>query len=103
MQDKKNKINKIVIDTTNYQTIDLDLIDKNTLKHIIEKIKKRKCCKQIQVRDTFKGYHIIISCKKDCDECRMVFDDQKRYYYDQYRPKHLRNILWTEKYYKMVM
>ena len=82
-----------------YNTIDLDGIDKNELGHIVEKIYRKKCCKTIEVRDTFKGYHLIIYCRKDCDLCRLLYDDQNRYTMDLRRPKHLRNILWTEKYY----
>lgn len=101
---KNNSI--IKVRTTRYQTIDLDQVDKYTLYNIINKIKykgkKENCNTRIYVKDTFKGYHIIIECKKECDLCRLVFDDDRRYYYDQYRPKHLRNVLWTNKYYKKV-
>jgi len=85
-----------------YQTIDLDGIDKIELARIIGKIFRLKCNKTIKVRDTYKGYHLIIYCYRDCDLCRLVFDDQDRYTMDLRRPRHLRNILWTEKYYDRV-
>lgn len=85
-----------------YQTIDLDGIDKIELARIIGKIFRLKCNKTIEVRDTYKGYHLIIYCYRDCDLCRLVFDDQDRYTMDLRRPRHLRNILWTEKYYDRV-
>jgi len=34
-----------------------------------------------------------IDCKKKCDLCRMVFDDDIRYFYDQYRESESQNVL----------
>lgn len=89
---------KIVIREPYYQTVDLDKIGKSELNHIVGKISRMKCCKRITIRETFKGYHLVIECSKECDLCRLVFDDRRRYLFDNNRDKLLRNVLWTDKY-----
>jgi len=86
-------------------TIDLDKpyprwktgFPKPLLNKIIYKISKCKYLKEIQVRDSRnKGYHIILYCKRDCDLCRLVFDDQDRYARDLFRKPITRNVLFTK-------
>jgi len=82
-----------------YNTIDLDYCDKETLKRIVYKIKKCKYLLYIEVKDSnYKGYHIKLFCSKDCDLCRLVFDDDKRYFADiTNRFPFEQNILWDNK------
>lgn len=83
---------------TFYNTIDLDKIDKEQLQTIINKIKQNKCLKDIQVKDSSsKGYHLLLTCNRECDVCRMVFDDQKRYEMDNNRDLKYQNTLFTSK------
>jgi hypothetical protein len=92
-----DKCDRIIIEYPYYSTVDLDYCDKNKLARIIAKI--RRCSKliKVKVRETNKGYHLIIFCKHRCEVCRMVFDDQTRYCADMNRLIYLRNILWTRK------
>lgn len=81
-------------------TLDLDKINKEQLEIITQKIKNNECCKEVIIRDSnTKGYHIIIICRKNCDLCRFVFDDAKRYDIDSVMPLRLRDFLFTEKIY----
>jgi len=89
--------NRIVIEHPYYSTVDLDFCDKEKLSRIASKITSCKKLIKVKVRDTNKGYHLIIFCKVNCERCRMVFDDQTRYMADENRPAFLRNILWTRK------
>lgn len=84
-----------------FQTIDLDFCNKSKLERIVYKIINMPCCIEMEVRPTWRGYHLIIYCTRRCDVCRLLYDDFMRYAYDLYRPPHLRNILWTAKYYGM--
>jgi len=84
--------------TDYYNTIDLDKIDKEQLERIISKIKTNPCLKNIQVKDSStKGYHLLLTCNRKCDICRIVFDDQKRLEMDNNRPLKLQNTLFTSK------
>ena len=87
-----------------YNTIDLDLNprlpdnDKYLLKRIIEKIVLCDSCLEIEYKDSnSKGYHIIFSCSRNCDLCRFVFDDAKRFMLDLRRPEWRQNILFDIK------
>jgi hypothetical protein len=83
-----------------YQNLDLDKINKEELKTIIEKIKKNPCCLSVNFKDSStKGYHVSIICNKKCDICRFVFDDQKRYEIDLGRDEKFKNTTFTEKEY----
>ena len=46
---------------------------------------------------SFKGCHIELFCLKDCDICRMCYDDDKHFAYDMNRPEYARNILFDKK------
>lgn len=81
-----------------YNTIDLDKVDKEQLQTIINKIKQNKCLKDIQVKDSSsKGYHLLLTCNRQCDICRIVFDDQKRLEMDSNRELKYQNTLFTSK------
>lgn len=87
-----------------YNTIDLDINprlpnnDKYLLKRIIEKISLCESCLYIKVLDSqSKGYHIFFYCSQDCDLCRFVFDDDKRYALDTKRPNWRQNIMFDIK------
>jgi hypothetical protein len=83
---------------TFYNTIDLDKVDKQQLADIVSKITAKPCCLSLQYKDSSsKGYHISIVCSKQCDVCRMVFDDQKRFEMDSNRDIKFQNTLFTEK------
>ena len=84
----------------NLQTLDLDKIDKHQLERILAKIDNcpfqasDQSRDDYEVRDTQKGYHVIIYCPEGCDNCRFVFDDPRRYGMDFKRPSHLTNVLF---------
>ncbi|MCS7367273.1 MAG: hypothetical protein NDF52_05285 [archaeon YNP-WB-062] len=92
-----DKCDRIIIEYPYYSTIDLDYCDKGKLARIIAKIIQCKWLIKVKVRDTNKGYHLILFCKRKCELCRMAFDDQTRFFADFNRPLYLRNILWTRK------
>lgn len=83
-----------------YNSLDLDKVTKEELSVIVAKITIRKCCKAIQVKDSFsKGYHILLTCERECDICRLAFDDQKRLEMDSNRDRKFQNTLFDEKEY----
>jgi len=83
---------------TYYNTLDIDNSDKENLSNIIQKIVNKKCCLTLGFNDSStKGYHIKLVCSKKCDECRLVFDDVRRFELDSVREEKFRNVLFTEK------
>lgn len=46
---------------------------------------------------SFKGCHIELFCRIDCDICRMCYDDAKHFEYDMNRPDYARNIAFASK------
>jgi len=81
-----------------YNTIDLDKVDKQQLNAIVNKIQAKPCCLSLQYKDSSsKGYHISLICKKACEICRLVFDDQKRLEMDSNRDMKFRNTLFSSK------
>jgi hypothetical protein len=87
-----------------YNTIDLDINpripnnDNHLLEKIVEKISLCEYSYFIQVLDSnSKGYHILFYCSKNCDLCRFVFDDDKRYSLDVERPEWRQNIMFDIK------
>ena len=79
-----------------YSTLDLDKVDNDHLEMVINKL----ChCPKNQMHtfswlDTQKGYHVIFSCLKECNDCRLVFDDPIRWDIDFKRPNCLQNVLF---------
>lgn len=81
-------------------TLDLDNYTKEQLANLEKKIKQCPNCLNIMHKDSnSKGYHVTIICNKDCDNCRFVFDDQKRYEIDFGRDTKFQNTLFDEKEY----
>ena len=87
-----------------YNTIDLDINsrmpnnDKYLKDRIIQLISLCESCVQIQCFDSnSKGYHIIFYCSINCDLCRFVFDDSKRYSLDLRRLDIRQNVLFDIK------
>lgn len=79
-------------------TLDIDSNDKELIKRICYKF---CCCLYIHdfefKHSTSKGCHFILKCYIECDKCRLVFDDFRRFAYDQYRPEWAKNILFNKK------
>lgn len=83
---------------TFYNTIDLDKTDKEQLSRIVQKIVSNPCCLSLQYKDSnSKGYHISLICLRECDICRVVFDDQKRLEMDSNRDIKFQNTLFSDK------
>lgn len=81
-----------------YNTLDLDFKTKEELALIISKISKcNHFIKFKEISDSYKGFHLAFICSSECDLCRLVFDDQLRYYYDLFRPVYSRNVLFDTK------
>jgi hypothetical protein len=81
-----------------YNTIDIDTTDKETIFYTVSNIlnmnRRFHCLAKIYINpSSLKGYHIKLYCKKKCDICRMVFDDDIRYFYDQFREIESQNVL----------
>lgn len=81
-----------------YNTIDVDTTDKEFIFSVLSKIIRMNnrflCLAKIEVApSSLKGYHVKLYCKKQCDLCRLVFDDDIRYFYDQFREIESRNVL----------
>lgn len=89
------------------KTLDIDLTskwsrfkpkDKEFMLKMIYKITNCPFCSHLKInQSSFKGYHITLFCKKDCDICRLCYDDTRRLAYDLSRPKYARNILFEKK------
>ena len=58
------------------------------------------CRVEFRVSPSLNGFHVRFWCFKDCDLCRLVFDDQARFCFDLKRPVWLRDVLWDFKVYK---
>ena len=75
-------------------TLDLDKINKAQFSRIKWKIQRCVHLGEFEWRDTQKGFHIIMKCDRECDDCRFVFDDVRRYSMDFRRRPHLTNVLF---------
>jgi len=78
-------------------TIDLDFAHRVKLNTILSKIIRCSSLISWGYSDTAKGYHIKMGCGRDCDLCRMVFDDQERFRRDLERTPSSRNVLHQRK------
>ena len=82
------------------QTLDLDTKNKEELDRILHKVThcpfdtELGMSKVPVIRDTRKGYHVILHCAYGCDTCRFVFDDPKRYAIDFRKPRCTQNVLF---------
>lgn len=82
-----------------YNTIDIDY-PLNTFHFLIRVFNKINGCKHLSsifVSESLNGFHIRLYCKIECEICRLIYDDQKRYAYDQFRPLDSQNVLWNRK------
>ena len=76
-------------------TLDIDYNDKEKIKRIEEKI--LKCDNIVHIHKKLsaqKGFHFILKCGIKCNICRIVYDDVRRFMYDQHRPEYAQNILF---------
>ena len=88
-----------------YNTIDIDinpliiLNGKEYMKKIFDFILHCDSCQIIkEPKDSdSKGYHLFFYCKKDCDICRWLFDDSKRYMMDFDRLEERKNVMFDAK------
>ena len=79
-------------------TLDVDTTDKDLITHIYMKIHNCKYCVNVErTFSSFKGVHFVIYCTRECEICRFVYDDFRRFAYDANRPYYARNILFQEK------
>lgn len=79
-------------------TLDIDKNNRDFISRVITKILVCKNNISMEVSNSsFKGVHIILFCKKECDICRIVYDDFRRLAYDLNRPEYARNILFQKK------
>jgi len=90
------------------KVLDIDLISgkyskqiPKTKKDIMRMLFKiRRCPNNVRVsikESSFKGFHVELYCKINCDICRMCYDDDKHFAYDMNRPEYARNILFDKK------
>jgi len=78
-------------------TLDIDTNDKEFIRRILMKINQCQYLNEMDLKESeLKGYHIILSCYIKCDVCRMCYDDQKRFNFDQDRPYYLQNVLFDK-------
>jgi len=91
-----------------YNSIDLDYdipnfelgltCSKELADKILNKIVKCKyCVVASKSLSNYKGWHIEFYCTKKCCVCRLQFDDFRRMYMDDDRPKDCRNLIWDKK------
>lgn len=80
-------------------TLDLDFNDQDRIDLIRQKLRARPCCAWplFKISPGLNGFHVVLECKKNCDLCRLVFDDQERFSRDLRRPVRTRDVLWSKK------
>lgn len=72
------------------------------LDKIIKFITNCEYCIGLKVEDSSsKGYHLFFFCKKECDLCRLVFDDSKRFMMDFDRLTERQNVMFDAKHIKL--
>lgn len=72
--------------------------DNEFLNRMIDKILMCKHLVKLEkTPSSFKGFHLILFCNKDCDICRLCYDDTRHLAYDMNRPEWARNILFQSK------
>lgn len=79
-----------------YNTLDVDSNDKELINRIFNKV--ITCLRLVDIElypSERKGFHFKLYCKVRCDNCRLVFDDDVRFSYDQYREQKSRDVLTT--------
>ena len=92
-----------------YNTIDLDIYPnyitngKELLNKVFNFIINCSGCEKIEpVKDSdSKGYHLIFYCNRDCELCRLLFDDSKRFMMDYDRFEQRKNVMFDDKHVKL--
>jgi hypothetical protein len=80
-------------------TIDIDDTDLDNLRRI--RLKIMHFCSDVDAmgfEPSLNGWHVTLWCRKECEVCRLVFDDQNRYFWDLERKPHTRNVLFDFKF-----
>ena len=89
------KVQRITIDLDSYIMLKYGLDYSKIIKKITH------YCKHVykfeaETSPSMNGQHIIVWCKREnCPICRLVWDDTHRYEYDQRRPEHTQNVLFS--------
>jgi wyosine [tRNA(Phe)-imidazoG37] synthetase (radical SAM superfamily) len=52
---------------------------------------------QTKLSSSKKGVHITLWCSRNCEFCRLIYDDLNRYAKDKNRPEYGKNVLFTKK------
>lgn len=79
-------------------TIDIDTSNKEFIEMVTRKIAQCSCLKNMCIKySNSKGFHITIHCLINCDVCRLVFDDFRRFGFDSNRKECFKNILFDKK------
>jgi len=92
-----------------YNTIDLDIHPnfitdgKILLNKVVNFIINCESCLLMKPPkdSSSKGYHLFFICKKDCDICRLLFDDSKRFMMDYDRIEERKNVMFDAKHIKL--
>lgn len=89
-----------------FNSLDLDWQEMTTClscsKELAEKIRDKitqcKHCIIISLKlSNYKGYHIEMYCDKKCDNCRLVYDDFRRFAEDTQRLPQFNNLIFDVK------
>jgi hypothetical protein len=81
-----------------FNTLDIDTNNKEVILRITKKINLCSCLSKFEIKPSFqKGVHIKLMCLIECELCRIVYDDSRRYALDQLRPEFSRNVLFDSK------
>lgn len=92
-----------------YNTIDLDIFPnfitegKKLLNKVFDFILNCDSCLKIYppIDSDSKGYHLFFICSKNCELCRLLFDDSKRFMMDYDRPETRKNVMFDDKHVKI--
>lgn len=81
-----------------YNTIDIDTNDKETIKRVLNKIVDCPYLGDLIFNFSLqKGIHLKLFCKKRCEMCRIVFDDIIRFMFDEDREEWSKNVMFDKK------
>ena len=90
-------VKKVVV-FTQYNTIDVDTNDKETIDRILYKINKCIHLKFLSYKPSLqKGFHFKMFCDIKCEICRICYDDDIRFSYDNFRPAYSQNVMFDTK------
>jgi hypothetical protein len=92
-----NYYNTLDIDFDEIPDINLSCSKKKIDKIFLKILKCPDCCGIIKEYSNKKGYHLRFYCRKECDICRLVFDDYIRFNADLTRNHVFTNIIFDTK------